>query len=135
MENVVCLDASTLIDYYRKKIKEKTFFYSLTFNYEGFVLPVTAHFEVLIGSNEKQYSFWNNLFSDLLLIPYQSYDQTAILILRQLKKLRKNIEYKDLMIASTARHYNYPLATINEKHFEAIEGLKLTPSSFNLLLQ
>ena len=52
-------------------------------------------------------------------------------ILKQLKSKRKTIEYKDLLIAATALHYNYSLATINEKHFKDIKGLDLiTPASF-----
>ncbi len=134
MENIICLDASPLIDYYRKKVKEKTFFYQLTKNYTGFVLPVTAHFEVLAGSNLNQHSFWKNIFADLLIIPYQPYiNETALNIIKQLKEKRKTIEYKDLLIAATALHYNYSLATINEKHFQHIEDLHLiTPSSFKL---
>lgn len=134
MENIICLDSSTLIDHYRKKIKEKTFFYQLTKSYYGFVLPVTAHFEILVGSNAKQHSFWKNIFDDLLIIPYQPHiNETAINILKELKIKRKTIEYKDLLIAATSLHYNYSLATINEKHFQNIEGLHLiTPSSFKI---
>lgn len=134
MENIICLDSSTLIDHYRKKIKEKTFFYQLTKSYHGFVLPVTAHFEILVGSNAKQHSFWKNIFDDLLIIPYQPHiNETAINILKELKIKRKTIEYKDLLIAATSLHYNYSLATINEKHFQNIEGLHLiTPSSFKI---
>ena len=130
MENLICLDSSSLIDYYRKKNKEGTFLYKLSINYQGFVLPVTAHFEILSGSNSNQHSFWQNMFADLLIIPYQPYiNQTAISIVGQLK--RKTIDFKDLLIAATALHYNYSLATINEKHFDNIEGLDLiTPSSF-----
>lgn len=132
MENIICLDASTLIDYYRKKVKDKTFFYRLTKSYVGFVLPVTAHFEILAGSNINQHEFWQNMFNDLLIIPYQPYiNETAIKIVSQLKQKRKAIEYKDLMIAATALHYNYSLATTSGKHFEPIDNLHLiTPSSF-----
>ena len=132
MENLICLDSSSLIDYYRKKNKEGTFFYKLSASYQGFVLPVTAHFEILSGSNPNQHSFWQNMFADLLVIPYQPYiNQTAISIVSKLKTKRKTIDFKDLLIAATALHYNYSLATINEKHFTVIEGLHLiTPSSF-----
>lgn len=132
MENLICLDSSSLIDYYRKKNKQKTFFYQLSSTYQGFVLPVTVHFEILSGSNSLQHSFWENMFADLLIIPYQPYiNPTAIAIANQLKAKRKSIDFKDLLIAATSLHYNYSLATINERHFNAIEGLQLiTPSSF-----
>jgi predicted nucleic acid-binding protein len=132
MENIICLDASTLIDHYRKKIKDKTFFFHLTNTYTGFVLPVTAHYEILLGSNQNQRVFWDNLFADILLIPYQPYlNETAINITLQLKGKRKTIEFKDLLIAATSLHHHYSLATLNEKHFDDIEGLDLiTPRSF-----
>lgn len=132
MENLIYLDSSPLIDYYRKKYKEKTFFYQLSKTYSGFVLPVTAHFEILSGSNIKQHSFWQNIFADLFIIPYQPYiNETAITIVNELKTKRKSIDFKDLLIAATSLHYSYSLATINEKHFKDIEGLDLiTPSSF-----
>ena len=131
MENLICLDSSPLIDHFRKKNKENTFFYRLTKTYEGFVLHVTAHFEILIGSSKLQDNYWKNLFDDLLIIPYQpSINSTAIKITNDLKTIRKSIDFRDLMIEATAIHYNYRLATLNEKHFNAIEGLKLiTPSS------
>lgn len=132
MENIVCLDASPLKEYYRKVKKADTFFYQLTNTYDGFVLPVTAHYEILLGSNPAQHTFWKNLFEDILIIPYQAYiNITAIKIVKQLKTKRKSIEYKDLLIAATAMHFQYSLATINEKHFQEIEGLHLiTPRSF-----
>lgn len=132
MENIICLDASPLIEYYRKVKKAETFFYQLTIAYDGFVLPVTAHYEILLGSNPEQHTFWKNIFNDILIIPYQAYiNITAINIVKQLKTKRKSIEYKDLLIAATALHYQYSLATINEKHFQDIEGLDLiTPRSF-----
>ncbi len=68
----------------------------------------------------------------MLIVPYQAYiNLTAINILKQLKLKRKTIEYKDLMIAATALHFNYRLATLNQKYFQDIDGLDLiTPSSF-----
>jgi predicted nucleic acid-binding protein len=38
---------------------------------------------------------------------------------------RKSIEFQDLIIAATAISFNNPLATINKKHFDNIEGLDL----------
>ncbi len=64
MENLICLDSSPLIDYYRKKTKEKTFFYKLIRTYTGFVLPVTAHFRILRGGNLDQHAFWQNILNE-----------------------------------------------------------------------
>ena len=129
---MICLDSLVLIDYYRKTNKNSSFFFRLTKQYQGFVLPVTAHFEILVGINETQQNFWQNVFSDPLIIPYPPYlNTTAVGIQKKLKEKRKSIDFKDLLIATTAVHYNYQLATINEKHFVHIENLKLiTPNDF-----
>ncbi len=131
MEDLICLDSSVLIDFYRKKKKELTFFYQLSLKYSGFAIPVTVHFEILMGSNISQHSFWENLFEDFIIIPYTpKINFTAIRISNDLKKARKTIDFKDLLIASTAVHYNYILGTLNEKHFISIPSLKIiTPKS------
>lgn len=42
-----------------------------------------------------------------------------------LKKSRNQIEIADLFIAATALSYKIPLATLNRKHFDRVESLKL----------
>ncbi len=69
MESIICLDASPLIDHYRKTLKAKTFFYKLTNIYAGFVLPVTA----LRNSSREQStttSILEKFIGDMLIIPY-----------------------------------------------------------------
>ncbi len=133
IQRLISIDSSVLIEYFRKTKKETTFLFKLSqMGFQGFVGSVAVHYEVYNGATSKQIPFWNNLFADILLIPYQPYiNETAINITRQLKTKRKSIEFKDLLIAASALHYHYGLATLNEKHFEDIEGLKLiTPGSF-----
>lgn len=36
-----------------------------------------------------------------------------------------NIDFRDLAIASIAMYHNFPLATLNEKHFKEVDGLRL----------
>ena len=58
--------------------------------------------------------------------PYSlSLNDTAIKIKLDLKKKRKSIEFQDLIIAAIALSHNLPLATLNQKHFEPIDGLIL----------
>lgn len=73
---IVCLDTSILIDFYRKKDKQKSAFFQLT-------------------------------------------------ITKQLKASNKLIEVPDIFIAATACAHKLPLATLNLKHFERIEDLKI----------
>ncbi len=132
MEGLICLDASVLIEYFRTKKKSETLFAKLSLTYTGFVVPAAAHFEISYGSTPLQTEYWNNLFSDFLILPFTaSVSLAAVKIAKQLKANRTIIEFKDLTIAASALQHNLPLATINEKHFKNIDGLDLiTPSSF-----
>ena len=50
---------------------------------------------------------------------------TAVSINSTLKKKRKQIDLADLFIAATAVAHNFPLATMNKKHFDRIDTLQL----------
>jgi tRNA(fMet)-specific endonuclease VapC len=132
MESLICLDASVFIEYFRKKNKAETLFSKLSLKYTGFLVPAVAHFEIYNGCTPLQIRFWDNLFSDFLILPFTAeISLRAVKIRIQLKTLRTTIEFKDLSIVASALHHNFSLATINVKHFENIEGLHLiTPSSF-----
>ena len=134
MESLICLDASVLIEYFRKKNKAETLFAKLALKYTGFLVPAVAHFKIYNGSTPLQNQYWDNLFSDFIILPFTAdISITAIKIRRLLKVLRITIEFKDLTIAASSLHHNFSLATINEKHFHNIKGLHLvTPSSFQL---
>ena len=133
MESLISLYVSVLIEYFRKKNKAETLFAKLALKYTG-IVPAVAHFKIYIGSTPLQNKYWDNLFSDFIILPFTVYISiTAIKIRRQLKVLRITIEFKDLTIAASSLHHNFSLATINEKHFHNIKGLHLvTPSSFQL---
>ncbi len=49
----------------------------------------------------------------------------AVIINRQIKQKRKQIELADLFIAATAITNNLPFATLNRKHFERIDTLNI----------
>lgn len=100
MENIISLDSSVLINHYRKKNKNSSFFYSLVQQYEQFIISVVAEYEILIGARQPvQIEYWKNVFQDFFIIKYSS-------------------------------QINAPLATLNEKHFGNIPGLSLiTPES------
>jgi predicted nucleic acid-binding protein len=132
MEGLICIDSSVLIEYFRKKNKTETLFAKLSLQYSGFIIPAVVHFEIYSGSTPQQKIFWDNLFSDFLIIPFTaSISNKAIFILKYLKIMSVTVVFKDLMIAASALSHNFPLATLNEKHFNKIKGLQLiTPSSF-----
>ncbi|WP_418884486.1 type II toxin-antitoxin system VapC family toxin [Cognataquiflexum rubidum] len=47
----------------------------------------------------------------------------AIEVYASLKKQNKLIDLADLLIGATAKNHRIPLATLNKKHFQRIEGL------------
>lgn len=52
MENdVVLLDTSISIDFFRKSKKENSFFFKLTNNYRTFAVSTITEFEIYVGSN------------------------------------------------------------------------------------
>lgn len=70
--------------------------------------------------------FWNDVLSAISVIPFdESSVDKAVEINSMLKRKRKQIDLADLFIAATAMNYNLPIATLNKKHFERIEGLTL----------
>jgi predicted nucleic acid-binding protein len=131
MEDLVLLDSSVLISYYRKKNKEQSFFYQLSADFSGFCISVITEFETICGGDKP---FWQNLFTDFIIVPYSTALNTKAVDIRdQLKRKRTSIEFRDLIIATTAIHLNIPLATMNEKHFSNIENLELiTPKLYGL---
>jgi tRNA(fMet)-specific endonuclease VapC len=127
MENeMICLDTSVLIDYFRKKNKSKSFFYDLAGKYEVFAVSSITEFEIYKGSNAEQDNFWDDFFSKIVSLPFNSEaNRQAIFIDRRLKKTKNQIDLPDLMIAASSIVNGLKLATLNKKHFDMIEGLEI----------
>lgn len=65
-------------------------------------------------------------FSKLQIISLEEIvSDEAVEIYKDLKKRNKLIEIADLLIGATAKANQLKLATLNKKHFERIDGLKL----------
>jgi predicted nucleic acid-binding protein len=130
MENMIWIDSSVLINHYKEKNKTNTVFYSLVEKYEQLYISVVTEYEILIGArSETQVSYWKNVFSDFFILNYISaINEVAINTSLSLIPKGLNIEFKDLIIASTALYNKMPLATLNEKHFINIPGLQLITS-------
>ncbi|MCH7397262.1 type II toxin-antitoxin system VapC family toxin [Belliella sp. DSM 107340] len=125
-KRVICLDTSVLLDFFRKKNKEKTFLSRLFNQYDGIEITSITEFEIKYGINEKQSGFWEEIFSKLTILPFDSESATiAVKIHQELKKINKQIDIPDLFIAATALRYKRPLASFNKKHFERVKRLEL----------
>lgn len=127
---MILLDTSIFIDYFRKTNKQTTLLDKIFSTNERIAISVVTHFEIMVGNTEKQNSFWELILENITIIDYNyQLNQQAVDVQRQLIKLNKRLAFQDLIIGATAVYYNYPLATLNEKHFKNINGLQLITSS------
>ena len=116
---VVCLDTSILIDYYRSKDKKNTFWYKLSYGYY-FKIPTIVQDEILRGDKKKD-AFWLEVFGRLPLLPFDGNCAVkAAEIYRKLKASSQLIGTDDILIAATSLVNETPLATLNKEHFKRI---------------
>lgn len=127
MENrIILLDTSVLIDLFRRKVKENSYFYQLSNDYQEFAVSTITRFEIFVGQLENQNEFWNNFYQKIKIIDFN--DDCALAssnIVKQLKSANLMIEISDILIGGTAIANNLPLATLNKNHFNRIANLKL----------
>jgi predicted nucleic acid-binding protein len=123
---LICLDTSILIEYFRKTKKENSFFVELTNQYSLFAVSIVTEFEILSGSNQDQKVFWDKFFQHILVLPFDSKsNEQAIIIFQELKRSGNLIDIPDLFIGATAKAYGLKLATLNDKDFSRISGLEI----------
>ena len=120
------VDSCVLIEYFRAKDKPVTWYYRLIQEQWQANLSTVVLFEVLSGANDAQREFWKGFFHGIVRLPID--ERTAEIAADLFRKLRQNnvrLEPSDLFIAATAIANDLPLATLNRKHFEQIDGLRL----------
>jgi tRNA(fMet)-specific endonuclease VapC len=131
-DEILMVDTTLLIDYFRKKDKSKTRLVQRSIQFPQLAISSVTEFEVYSGATSSQLDFWNKLLAEILVFPFDSKAaQAAILIQQDLKKIRKTIEKADLFIAATAVANNLPLDSLNRKHFDKIERLNLLDPDAN----
>jgi len=93
MENqLICIDTSVLIDFFRKKDKSKSYFYRLSLKYSAFAVSTISVFEIYMGSDALQNNFWDKFFQSKVIIPFDfKVAQRAVTIDKDLKVQRKRI--------------------------------------------
>ena len=125
-DKVVLVDTSILIDYYRKTDKEKSIWISLVRQGYSFAVSAVTKYEIYAGATLNQLKFWDTVFEAITVMPLDELSvDTAVTVNAALKRKRKQIDMADLFIASTAVAHSLPLVTLNRKHFERIDTLKL----------
>lgn len=123
---MVLIDTSVLIEYFRKQDKTKTFLYELAGKYADIYVSAITKFEIWVGNRPHQSTFWQNLFSSLKTLPFGDLEaEEAGNIQQTLLKTGQQIGISDVLIAATALVHGLPVATLNTKHFERINGLTL----------
>lgn len=131
-EKIVLVDTSVLIDFFRKKDKEKSALVTLV--KKGFINCISSvtEYEIYRGAVFSQLSFWDNLLQKIEVFSFDSKaSRIAVDINTELKRKRKQIETADLFIAATAIANNLALATLNIKHFDRINNLELIKVEMN----
>lgn len=123
---MILLDTSVLVELFRIKDKQKSFFYRLAESETVFAISSVTQYEILVGSKDVQDKFWEDFFGSLLILPFdEKCSAEAAIIFKELKAKNKLIEIADLFVAATARTNNLSIATLNRKHFERVKDLQL----------
>jgi predicted nucleic acid-binding protein len=124
-KELICIDTSVLIDYFRKKDKSKSLLVELSRKY-NFSISVIAKLEILVGIRPETENFWTGIFSRMTILPLNELEvEKASQIIRSLKKQNKIVDIQDILIAATAIVHNVRLSTTNKKHFERISELTM----------
>jgi len=120
------VDTSIFIEFLRKKDKTKTVLYSLPETTTIAISSVTLY-ELLMGATDKSKNKDVKILTeDLLILSLdQEVAKKSAEIYHQLRNENNMIEFRDIFIAATCLVHNMPLKTLNNKHFERIEGLKI----------
>jgi len=124
--DTIMFDASVLIDHFRMKNRKDTFYTRIIRQYDFRLISVIAKLEILYGTRAEAVEYWNSVFATMTVVPFTDDIVTkSHEIVLDLKRKSLLLDMEDIMIASTAIVYNVPLATLNRKHFERVDGLKL----------
>lgn len=125
-DNIILVDTSILIDYFRKTDKENSKLIALFDQGYDFTISAITHYEIYSGATSAQLSFWTNLLVKTNVLALDgAVAQAAVDINNVLKRKRKQIAMADLFIAATSISYNLSLATLNVKHFDRIDRLNV----------
>ena len=82
---LILLDTSILIDFFRKKDKSKSKFYSLTTKYTLFAVSVITEYEIFTGASDSTLEYWNIFFDQVMVLPLERIaTQNAVKIFKQL---------------------------------------------------
>lgn len=120
------IDTGIFIEFLRAKDKTKTALYKLPDEANIFISAVT-YYELLIGATtQEKHNDIKLLTEDLSILPFNAdVASKAAEIYHLLKRSNNLIEFRDIFIAATCLVNDVEILTLNKKHFERIEGLRV----------
>lgn len=125
-DQIVLVDTSILIDYFRKTEKSNSVLVKLFNQGYDFSISAVTEYEIYSGATQSQFSFWEEILKNTKVLAFdQLVVKVAVDANSKLKRKRKQIALADLFIASTAIAHNLPIATLNRKHFDRIDELQI----------
>lgn len=124
MDTRILVDTSTIIDFLRQKDKQKTGFYSLDKDH-SIAISILTHTELYAGKSVWESPHRKAEIAEIIRCASVIPINESISILAGKIKSTNRLSLPDAMIASTALTYKMPLATLNPKDFESVEGLIL----------
>jgi tRNA(fMet)-specific endonuclease VapC len=120
------IDTNLFIEFFRSKDKSKTTLALLNPETRIYISAISV-FELFIGANTpERLSITEAILSGVEILNFDG--EIAKLtgkIYDQLQRSGLKQDFRDVMIAATAIHHNFPVKTLNQKHFANIPGLVL----------
>ena len=122
----IFIDSNLLIEHMRAKDKSNTTFAGIWHPDRELRISTVVEYEVELGMTASHRTLWSSILAELTVVPFtSSVARMACKVKHNLKAKGKQIDLADLFIAATAIANGLPLATLNRKHFDNIDGLKL----------
>lgn len=92
------------------------------------VLSAISVFELRLGESAAQTPSLDVLFEAVRVVPFdQEIARRAARIYADLEEEGRRIGLRDTFIAATALSEGLPLYTLNQEHFQRVEGLEVLP--------
>lgn len=125
----ILVDTSILIDFLRKKNKEKSSLWKLKEKYNDLTISSISVFELYAGATDnKKLADVKTILKWFDIIDFnEEIAEMSGEVFIKLKKNNKLIDYRDLFIGVSALFYNLKLSTLNIQHFDKIPELELMP--------
>ena len=130
----VLIDTSVIIDFLRKRYKDRSLLWTLKANYNCFMSVITV-FELFAGAvTEQKSQDIRKILKWIETVPLNTgIAELSAHLYQDLKHRNEQIEFRDIFIGATALFHRYPLATLNRKHFSRLPGILLLSNETDVL--